>query len=303
MKFSFYYLLWGIVGAAVFLVLIFVAFHFQPASVSAQVESRAKRLEVVNEMRFHLASAAEAEKSAVLATTDQDSQTFADQARTETASVESLQTELGTLSPTGREKELLADFLKAFSEFQRVDKELLDLAVKNTNLKAYSLAFGPAADEIKEMDAALSRLIAQNAGSAFSNARQVMLLAAGAETGALRIQALLPPHIAEESDTKMDELEARMGREDQQVQKDIKVLEALLPSNQDVETAKSHYGHFTEIKAQILKLSRENTNVRSLMISLNEKRKVTALCQDSLSALENTIEEELIPGEKVINPR
>ena len=303
MKSTFYYLLWGIVGAAIVLVLILLVFHFQPASVSAQVEVKAKRQEVVSQMRFHLASATEAEKSAVLAATDKDSQTFADQARTETASVERLYMELGTLSQTDREKKLLADFLQAFSEFQRVDKELLDLAVKNTNLKAYALAYGPAAQAIKTIDAALSRLIAQNAISAISNARQVMLLAAGAQAGVLRIQALLAPHIAEESDNKMDELEATIGSEDRQVQKDIKELETLLPSSQDVETARSRYARFLEIKSQILKLSRENTNVKSFLISLDEKRKVTALCQDSLSALETAIKEESIPGETVVSPR
>ena len=59
-------------GLAVFV------FHFQPESVSAQIEARAKRQEVVSQMRLHLASAVDAEKSAVLATDDQTSRTFAE---------------------------------------------------------------------------------------------------------------------------------------------------------------------------------------------------------------------------------
>ena len=53
---------------------------------------------------------------------------------------------------------------------------------------------------------------------------------------------------------------------------------------------------FSEIKAQIIKLSRENTNVRSLAISLNQKRKVMLMCQDALAALEQAIQQEPIAG-------
>jgi len=68
---------------------------------------------------------------------------------------------MGELLATGGtqgEKDLLAQFATAFAEFQRIDKDLLALAVKNTNLKAYNLAFGPAATRLKEMDTALARL-------------------------------------------------------------------------------------------------------------------------------------------------
>jgi hypothetical protein len=303
MKSSFYYLLWALAGAAVLFVLVVFVLHFQPESVSAQLEAKTRRQEVIGQMRLHLASAVEAEKSAVLATTDQSSQTFADQARAESATVGRLQTDLSPLLKSGREKALLEQFLGAFAEFQRIDRELLELAVKNTNLKAYALAFGPAAEAIDDTDATLSRLLKKSAISSSPNARQVMLLAADAEASALRIETLLPPHIAEESDKRMDELEARMGGEDQRAQKDMRELERLLPADQDVESAKLHYGRFMELKARILTLSRENTNVKSLSTSLTEKRKIAALCEDSLSALEEAIVGEAIPGESVVIPR
>ena len=120
---------------------------------------------------------------------------------------------------TQREKDLLAQFSKGFADFQRVDNDLLALAVKNTNIKAYGLAFGPAADALTEMNNALSRLVAKSATS--PDARTVALLAFGAQTAALRIQIMLAPHIAEESDVKMDAMEARMTGDDQEVRKDF----------------------------------------------------------------------------------
>jgi hypothetical protein len=250
-------------------------------------------------MRLALASASEAEKSAVLATTDQDSQTFADHARKATAEAEQARQELGELMKTGGtqgEKELFKQFAELFIEFQRIDNNLLDLAVKNTNIKAYSLAFGPATTALNEMNAALSRLIALNSGS--PNEKQVMLLAYSTEISGLRLQTLIPPHIAEESDQKMNELEALMSKEDKQIRRNLDELTVLRNLNQKANLAEaiSSYARFDKIKTQILALSRENTNVKSLSISLSQKRKVMLLCQDTLNKLQQAVLEEPIAG-------
>jgi hypothetical protein len=293
--------LWALAGAVILGLLLLLVFRFQSEwSPSGKLALTAREAELAAQIRLALASAAEAEKSAVLATTDKESTEFADQARAATATAGEKRTALADLLQargTTKEKELLGQFSNAFFEFQRVDKELLDLAVKNTNIKAFALAFGPAAQAMKETDGALSRLVVESASSPSDSAKKEMLLAARAQAAALRIQVLLPPHIAEESDQKMDELEALMRKEDQEVTKDLKALATLLPGgNSDLEKATSSYSRFTELKTQILKFSRENTNVRSLSISLNEKRKVTVLCQDALAGLEKAIEEERIAG-------
>jgi hypothetical protein len=43
------------------------------------------------------------------------------------------------------------------------------------------------------------------------------------------------------------------------------------------------------LNAQIVTLSRRNTNVRSLALSLGQKRMVAAACDDSLRALQDTL--------------
>lgn len=291
---------WMAFGAAMLLVVMLVVLHVQKGqSPAEQLAFKAKRVDLVERMRLALASASEAEKSAVMAITDEDSQKFADQARAATTEVDRGGKELGDLLQVGgtaNEKELLAQFSKVFAGFQRIDSDLLVLAVKNTNLKAYSLAFGPSADALQGMDTALGGIVAKSAAA--PEARNIVLLAFGAETAALRIQALLAPHIAEESDQKMDELEARMTREDQTVRRDLDEL-AKLPTfsgDTDLETATSDYAKFNKNRTQILALSRENTNVRSLAISLNQKRKVMLLCQDALAALQQAILQEHIAG-------
>jgi len=285
---------WMATGAAVLLVCLLVVFHYhKDQDPAAQIAFKARRVELVGRMQLDLASASEAEKSAVLAISDQDSQTFADQARAAAVKVEQERRELGELlttsGPAG-EPELLAQFSTAFAEFQRIDKELLALAVRNTNLKAYSLAFGPAATALKAMDGSLARLPTEDA--------QALRFATNARIAAWRLLTLIPPHIAEEDENKEDALEALMAAEDAQVQKNLADLAALPKFSNDPEltSATARYAEFSKIKTRILTLSRENTNVRSLSISLNQKRKVMWVCQEALGALQQAIQAEPIAG-------
>ena len=292
--------LWMAVGATILSVFILLVLFFgEPSKPDARLAFKAQRVDLVGRMQLGLASASEAEKSAVLAITDEESQSFAEQARASMAVVERERQELDALLRQGGtpdEKDLLAEFSRRFIEFQQIDAEVLGLAVKNTNLKAYALTFGPAASALDEMSAALTRVLTANADAA--NAKKVMSHAFGAEIGALRIQSLLPSHIAEATDPRMDEMEARMSEEDEQVRSNLEGLGALpkLSDAADVAVAASRYARFREIKSQAIALSRENTNVRSLSISLNQKRKVMLTCHEVLANLEEAILKEPSAG-------
>jgi hypothetical protein len=293
-------LLLMVTGAAVTLVIMLIMLHFRTEqSPAGLIAGKAKRMDLVAGIQAAMALASEAEKSAVMAITDQDSQTYANQSRSASAQAERKRKELGNLlekSGTKREKDLFARFSKEFADLQRLDHDLLALAVQNTNLKAYTLAFGPAAQALMDMDSALSRLVAKNSGS--PEAAKVAQFALAAQTAALRIQTLLAPHIAEESGRKMDEMEVRMAQRDEEVRKNLADLAALpkVASDPDFKAASAGYARFNELRARIIALSRENTNVRSLSISLGQKRKALSLCQDTLDALRQAIQDEPIPG-------
>jgi hypothetical protein len=281
-------------GAALFLAATMGVLHFrEDRAPGREIALKARRLDAVGAMRVALATASEVETHAVIAVTEADSKTYADQARAATAEVERGRAELAALLKTGGtqdEKELLDQFSRAFAELRRIDAELLALAVRNSNLKASGLAFGPATKELRQIDEALSRIVAKNADG--PDAKELVPLALGAQIAALRIETLLAPHIAEESSEKMDEV--AMGREDRVVRSDLSRLSALarLRGDPDLEAASSSYARFSELRTQILALSRENTNVRSAAISLGEKRKVTLVCRASLDALLQAIQAE-----------
>ena len=221
--------LWRVVGAVLFLVLVVVVLRFNQYGQSvARAAFQTERLDLVNRTRLALATASEAEKSAVMAVAEADSQGYVVQSRAATAQAAGLRLELQRLlqrGSTARELDLFNQFSEAFAEFQRVDSDLLALAVKNTNLKAYALAFGPAQQLIDQMSAALSNIVAKSAN--WAESRDVALLALGAEAAALRIQTLFAPHIAEESDKKMDALEARMNEDAHVVQNGLAGLALL----------------------------------------------------------------------------
>ena len=184
---------WMVAGASLLALLVLLAWHFGQGPSPAELLSRkASRVDLVGRMQVALASASEAEKSAVLAITDADSQTFADQARASVAEVEqgrhTLAAQLASGGTPG-ERDLLARFSEAFDALRRVDDEVLQLAVKNTNLKAAALSFGPAMDALNELDSGLARLVAKRAGA--PDASQVLRLASDARIGLLRIQVLL----------------------------------------------------------------------------------------------------------------
>ncbi|MBK9517905.1 MAG: hypothetical protein IPO09_11215 [Anaeromyxobacter sp.] len=287
---------WSLAGVlAVMLVLALVWRFGEASSPATALASKAGRVDLVGQMQVGLAAAAEAEKSAVLAATDQESQLFAERSRAALAEVERGRVELGgRLGAGGTEAEraLLARFSGNFTALRAVDEEVLGLAVRNTNLKAHALAFGPAAEALAGLDAALERAASQ---ATPPRAAQAQRLADRARVGALRIQALLAPHIWEAGEDRMAALEATMAGEVEQVRRALDGL-AGLAGAAAVAPAAAGFARYLELQGQVLVLSRENSNVRSLALSLGRKRVAQVVCQDALAALQQAILEEPIPG-------
>jgi hypothetical protein len=60
-------------------------------------------------------------------------------------------------------------------------------------------------------------------------------------------------------------------------------------SSSNLEAAKSALDRFESLHAQIVALSRKNTNVRSLALSLGQKQGLISGCNESLSALSDAL--------------
>ena len=122
-----------------------------------------------------------------------------------------------------------------------------------------------------------------DAGGKGGKAAAAGLLASQALAEAWRIQALHAPHITEKTDARMDELEARMAAADKEVRANLGGL-----GGAD-GPALAAYEEFQKATAEVVRLSRLNTNVRSLALSLDRKVQVLSVCIQALDALKENL--------------
>lgn len=293
----------SLVAFIVLLILLIGAYLFGVSQSSRGVLSVLKEQDakehLVADMLVNLQASSEAEKSAVMAETDEASQTYATEAQQKAAAVEESRRELSGLlerSDQAEEQKLLDDFDAAWTAYQELDREILALAVENTNLKAVKLSLGPAADALARFDAALQQIAA--AAGTTPDGVEASKAAFQAVVAAHKIHTLEGPHIAESSDEEMDRIEAEMSDLDKQVTGALETLSKLPNSEQQTELtqAQTAYQEFQKIQTQILELSRRNSNVRSLTLSLGKKRLATASCTETLNALQKLIRSEKSPA-------
>jgi hypothetical protein len=287
----------GIAIAVVLLLSFLVVFllrHEDAYWLQSAFERSVKKLQIIQTMRRDLLASVEAEKSAVMAETDDASQAFAEQSVQASQQVEQARRALEPLLERDRQQmQLFQEFSRCWDQLQAIDREVLSLAVQNTNLKALRLSFGPAADALGRMEKSLNHLM--DAVPASPDAVGIIRHAAQAVIGAYNLYTLQAPHIAESTAARMDEMEAAMKSLDAQVTAALQSLQALVdePDKPSLAAAWASYQDFQSIHAEIVALSRQNSNVRSFALSLGQKRKTTAQCQDMLAALQEAVQQSM----------
>jgi hypothetical protein len=143
------------------------------------------------------------------------------------------------------------------------------------------------------MEDALTHLM--DVGTSSPDAVPLTRLAATAVMGALNIYMLHAPHIVESTETRMDAMEASMQSHDTQATTALQSLRGLVDASGQpwLEAAWAAYKDLQQLNADIVALSRQNSNVRSYALSLGQKRKLTAQCQAVLTALQETIRQSM----------
>jgi hypothetical protein len=248
-------------------------------NAALQRVSEARRLSA--DLAIAFAKASNATDRAVMADTDAASVGFGREAVTakqavhqDVSALRPLLAALGFTEETG----LLDTFDKQLARYEALDRQILELAVENTNLKAQRLSYGAAQDAAEAFARAIDAATPARAADLYR------LKASGATAiAAVReIQVLQAPHIADPDDSSMSKIETRMKAEEAIARR------ALADLPRSVEAAAA-LDRFMEVNRQIVGLSRQNTNVRSLALALNQKQALVVPCEQTLRRLNDAL--------------
>jgi hypothetical protein len=274
------------VALAAILVVGAASCHWETAFERIQ---EARRLTA--DLLVQFIKASDAGNRAVMADTDEVSMEFA---RETSQATEAAQKDADLLTLLlhdlgfAQEASLLDEFRTKFAEYRALDRSILDLAVENTNLKAQRLAFGAAQEAAEALRASVDALVPLD----FTKDRwHVKALSSTAVASAREVQVLEGPHIAEADDGAMDRLEKRMTAAEALARSALDGLPGLIrPDSQShLAAARTALARLIDVNAQIVRLSRRNSNVRSLALSLNQKRKLSGACEASIRALQDAL--------------
>jgi hypothetical protein len=284
-----FWLLMAILGLVA--ALIFLGDRYRDVTVGMEIVPKvmARKAAALSAMRINMVKSAEAEKRAVMADTDEVSVSSAEESL---RAAEAVELNLGELAgliekyPSGKEEDLIREFGACWAEFREIDRQVLDFAVQNTNLKAARLSFGVGHAAMRQFELVLSRLVSNAPGE------PICRLVNDAQTAALRINILHAPHIASPDDGEMDNIEKVIRENDAVVKMSLSEITPLLPLEKKatLQRAAAAYEAFMEITARVLELSRQNTNIKSFELSMNRKRKTTAQCDEILTSLQDAVQ-------------
>jgi hypothetical protein len=272
-------------------IAIMAGCHAEPRAVFARLaESRL----LAADLRVSFSRAVDASNRAVMADTDAASIAFAHEAEQTTEVVQGDADKLAEqLRSLGfpNETRIFGEFAGHWSEYRKLDRSILDLAVENTNLKAQSLSFGPAsetADSFRDLLATVAR------ATPAKDRCSVDALVGQAVLGVREIQVLHAPHIAEPDDTAMARMEKQMADLETSARGALHGLSKLAApgARAPLASAIAALDRFVDLSRKIVSLSRRNSNVRSLSLSLTGRPPLAAACDGSLRALQEALAAE-----------
>lgn len=282
----------------VFIAVVAVAATACTGPLDTALDNLLRARSLAADLLVQFTKSADAANRAVMGNASESSPAFAREAGEAMEFAQKDADALGPLLTSLRypeESRLLEEFGRRFGEYRTLSQSILELAVENTNLKAQRLSFGAgqeAADAFRDALAAIGQ-----SGSERER-RHVEALVATAVGAVREIQVVQAPHIAEADDAAMTAMEKRMAAAEATARGALTTLATVVPpgSRAAVTAAATTLERFMAVNAEIVVLSRRNSNVRSLALSLGQKRVLAAQCESSLRALQEALAQRSLGG-------
>lgn len=243
-------------------------------------------------LHIRLLETIEAEKNAVLADSSDASESFAAAGRQAAERLEDERKQLEALLQPSRQLDVMNEFNTCWAQFRKLNDTILVLATQITNVKARQLSIAKCSIEMTTFEQSLRQVIAL--GTTGNSLDEIVVPAYEALTGGLGIYARHERHIEELDEATMDQIERLIESDDAAVKAAFIELQAVpaLSGNADLRDAMAAYSRFMTLTAEVLRLSRLNTNPKSAALSLGRNRLVAAQCQGILVALETAVAAE-----------
>ncbi len=256
-----------------------------------------RKLRLVGQLRSDLLTSAFAERGAVLSITDEQSKALAAESAADAKRADTTLVELRDLvrgDGNEPEKTTLEALEGDWKKLKAIDSGLLELAVKNTNLKAAALLARDGRDSTIAFSDGL-----EGVAKGISDPATLRTIAK-CQTSALRSLALLLLHVPSEDDAEMSRWEALIVQRNAEVEAGLEELRksSVVPASSLDEVAR-RWTAFREVEKQALRLSRENSNVMSRRASLDEKPRALEATLGALDRFEAVVRSSI----RASNPR
>jgi methyl-accepting chemotaxis protein len=243
------------------------------------------------DLLLQLNKATGASDRAVLADTDEASASAAAQAKQARLTIEQDAARLAPLLQKlgyAEESTLLDEFTRRFKAYQTIDDTILSLAVENTKLKAQRLSFGAERAAGDAFRGALDDAVRDVPASQTARADASV---ARADAAIFEIQALEARHNAERDEKAMSALEAEMDKAQAAARAGLHSLESMASprARPSMAAAAEALGKFETSHAEVVRLSRRNTNVESTALALGRKRTQRAGCEELLNQVSEAL--------------
>jgi hypothetical protein len=282
-------LIWAASLVATALITLFASsysirsWHRDANSLSRQKQA------LLADMRINLVRSVEKEKSAVLASNDEQSRNFVEQSRSASVQVDRDLKSLNRIIAQGgsdKERDLVKKFEATWNNVRQIDSVLLESAMQNTNVKAFDLSYTIGAELLRKIDDNLVKLTAKVTPPARRS--QMEKIATEVSIAVRNIALYQPRHINTAADADKISIEASMQAEGLKAGASLKTLDTMTgnKSRAYVREAIADFGEFMRVNEEIVRLSHLNTNRSAVELSLGKKRLAEADCDRTLKSLQ-----------------